>query len=65
MKPKTITSHGVPKQLPGRGPNGRRFCRWCHDEVPPRRDAAYFQREAIMTPGPTQVWAIVEEGMGP
>ena len=34
MKPKTITGHGVPKQPPGHGPNGRRFCRWCHEEVP-------------------------------
>lgn len=34
QKPKTITGHGVPKQLPGRGPNGRRLCRWCHEEVP-------------------------------
>ena len=39
MKPKTITGHGVPKQPPGRGPNGRRFCRWCHQEVPRRRQS--------------------------
>lgn len=24
-------------QPPGRGPNGRRFCRWCHEEVPKGR----------------------------
>ena len=36
-KPCTVTGHGVPKQLPGRGPNGRRFCRWCHQEVPQGR----------------------------
>lgn len=24
------------KQPPGRGPNGRRLCRWCAGEVPPR-----------------------------
>ncbi len=27
----------LPKQKPGRGPNGRRFCRWCEKEVPKRR----------------------------
>jgi 5-methylcytosine-specific restriction endonuclease McrA len=36
-EPRTITSHGVPRQIPGRGPNGRRFCRWCHSEVPKGR----------------------------
>jgi len=39
MKPRTITSHGIPKQPPGRGPNGRRFCRWCHAEVPKGRSS--------------------------
>lgn len=37
--PKTITGHGCPKQLKGRGPNGRRFCRWCHAEVPKGRSS--------------------------
>ena len=36
-KPCSIKDHGVPRQLPGRGPNGRRFCRWCHKEVPKGR----------------------------
>lgn len=39
MKPKTISDHGVPRQIPGRGPNGRRFCRWCHLEVPKGRSS--------------------------
>lgn len=39
IKPKTITGHGCPQQPPGRGPNGRRFCRWCHDEVGPRKQS--------------------------
>ena len=36
---KQITSHGVPKHPPGKGPNGRRFCRWCHAEVPKGRSS--------------------------
>lgn len=39
MSPKTIINHGVPRQIPGRGPNGRRFCRWCHNEVPKGRSS--------------------------
>ena len=27
----------LPTQKPGRGPNGRRFCRWCEKEVSGRR----------------------------
>lgn len=34
IAPRTITGHGCPPRPPGRGPNGRRFCRWCHQEVP-------------------------------
>lgn len=39
MIPRRTTDHGVPKQLPGRGENGRRFCRWCHAEVPKGRSS--------------------------
>lgn len=39
MTPKSIKDHGVPRQIPGRGPNGRRFCRWCHAEVPKGRSS--------------------------
>lgn len=39
IEPKTIVNHGVPRQIPGRGPNGRRFCRWCHTEVPKGRSS--------------------------
>lgn len=39
MEPKTIKDHGVPRQKHGRGPNGRRFCRWCHEEVPKGRSS--------------------------
>ena len=39
VTPKTITSHGVPARIQGRGPNGRRFCRWCHAEVPKGRSS--------------------------
>lgn len=39
---KTITRHGVTTdrrclQPKGKGPNGRGLCRWCHQEVAPRR----------------------------
>lgn len=40
-------SHRCPRQLPGRGPNGRRFCRFCRAEVP-RGRRSWCSQECIL-----------------